>query len=104
MTHIIVYYNPECQPCAQQAKHTARMDWLNRIQFSTKTSPLGLVPKGEIFVQDVRTNKILKGIYATQKICLNVPLFYLYGILLYISPIRKLMERRPTPCKDDACE
>ncbi len=104
MTKIALYYNPNCPDCVSQAKRTAQMDWLGRVELLTEDSPLGEVPIGEILVVDKQSNKIFTGIYATRKVCLQVPLFFLYGLVLYLSPIRKMAGRKKQGCNGDACE
>ena len=83
---------------------TARLDWLGRIALSTASSPLGEVPKGQIVVVDARSNRIFTGIYATRKVCLQVPLFLLYGLVLFLPPIKRLAGGQDEGCNGDACE
>jgi len=104
MEQIILYYNRNCPDCVRQAKQTTQADWLGRIELSTQESPLGEVPVGEILVIDKQSNKVFTGIYATRKVCLQVPLFFIYGLLLYIAPIRKIAGRKKQGCNGDACQ
>lgn len=104
MIKIALYYNANCPDCVQQAKRTAQLDWLGRVELLTENSPLGEVPIGEIFVVDKQSNKIFTGIYATRKVCLQVPMFFLYGLLLYLSPIRKMVGGKKQGCNGDSCE
>ena len=90
---ITLYYNPSCPKCARQAKRTAQMDWLNRVELLAEDSPLGPVPKGEIIVVEKKTREMFSGVYATQKVCLQIPLFFLYGLALYLPFIRKIIEK-----------
>ena len=90
MSAITLHYNPSCSACSQQARRTARLDWLGRIALSTANSPLGDVPKGQIVVVDARSRRVFTGIYATRKICLQVPFFLLYGLALFLLPIKRL--------------
>ena len=80
------------------------MDWLGRVALSTANSPLGEVPAGHIVVVDARSNRIFTGIYATRKVCLQVPLFFLYGLVLFLPPIRKIVQKDDRGCNGDACE
>ena len=57
MEQIILYYNPNCPDCVRQAKRTAQMDWLGRVELSTQESPLGKVPVGEILVVDKQSHQ-----------------------------------------------
>lgn len=104
MEQIILYYNRNCPDCVRQAKRTAQVDWLGRVELSTQESPLGEVPIGEIIVVDKQSNQVFTGIYATRKVCLQVPLFFAYGLLLYIPPIRKIAGRKKQGCNGDACQ
>ncbi len=104
MSNITLHYNPECAACTRQARLTARLDWLGRVALSTARSPLGDVPKGQIVVVDARSNRIFTGIYATRKVCLQVPLFFLYGLVLFLPPIRRIAGSGNQGCNGDACE
>lgn len=101
---ITVYYNADCSDCARLAGRTRKLDWLGRIEFSTMDSPIGPVPRGEIVVVDPKTQGVFTGIYATRMICLQVPVFALAGLALYISPIRNHFGRKKPGCNGDACE
>lgn len=104
MTKIALYYNQNCPDCMHQAKRTNQMDWLGQIELLTEDLPLGEVPIGEIVVVEKQSGKVFAGIYATRKVCLQVPLFFLYGLVLYLSPIRKMAGRKKQGCNGDACE
>ena len=88
----------------RQANLTARMDWLNRVELRTDDSPLGAVPVGEIVVVEKESSRAFTGVYATRKACLQVPLFFLYGLALYLPPVRALFGRDKQGCNGDACE
>ncbi len=103
MAKITLHYNRHCSACARQAKRTAQMDWFSRVECSIHESPLGAVPIGEIVVVDKQTNQVFTGIYATRKVCLQVPWYFLYGLLLYIPPILALAARSNPGCNGDAC-
>lgn len=104
MTRFTLHYNPACPDCARQAKRTARLDWLGRIEPSTARSPLGEVSVGEIVVVDRRNRTVFTGVYATRKVCLQIPLFFLYGLLLYVPFVRRAAARGKPGCNGDACE
>ena len=104
MTKIALYYNTNCSDCVREAKRTAQFDWLGRVEILTEDSPLGELPIGEILVVDKQSNKIFTGVYATRKVCLQVPMFFLYGLVLYLSPIRKMAGRKKQGCNGDVCE
>ena len=101
---ITLHYNASCQDCARQASLTNKLDWLKRVAVATEDSPIGPVPAGEIVVVDNSTDKIYTGVYATRIVCMQVPLYFLLGLLLYIPPIRLLVGRKKQGCNGDACE
>ena len=70
---VSLFYNPTCPDCVRQAATTARMDWLARVELRTDDSPLGQVPVGEIVVVEHQSGKTFTGVYATRKVCLQVP-------------------------------
>ncbi len=82
MTKIALYYNPNCPDCVSQAKRTAQMDWLGRVELLTEDSPLGEVPIGEILVVDKQSNKIFTGIYS----CVFAVSAFLPTTLISFSP------------------
>ena len=99
-----LHYNPGCPDCVRRAARTARLDWLRAIELRTTDSPLGEVPVGEIVVVDERHCRVFTGVYATCKLCLRVPLLLLFGLLLYIPPLRKLAGGSEPGCNGDTCE
>ena len=101
---VSLFYNANCPDCVRQAKRTARMDWLGRVELRTDDSPLGAVPVGEIVVVEKRSSRTFTGVYATRKVCLQVPLFLLYGLALYLPPLRMMVGRDKQGCNGDACE
>ena len=104
MPTITLHYNPSCPDCARQASRTARLDWLGRISLSTQPSPLGEVPVGEIVVVDHRRKRLFTGVFATRRICMEVPLLLPLGLLLYLPPIRRVVGSRNPGCNGEACE
>ena len=101
---VALFYNSRCPDCVRQAALTARMDWLGRIELRTDDSPLGKVPVGEIVVVNEQRSKVFTGVYATRQVCLQVPLLFLYGLALYLPPLRLLFGRGKQGCNGDACE
>ena len=101
---VSLYYNATCPDCVRQAKLTARMDWLGRVELRTDASPLGEVPVGEIVVVEKKSGRAFTGVYATRKVCLQVPLLFPYGLALYLPPVRALLGRGKQGCNGDACE
>ena len=104
MKAISLHYNPMCATCVRQARRTARLDWLGRVDVTTADSPLGAVPAGEIVVVDKRNNEICTGICATRKVCMQIPLFFLFGLVLHLVPIRATAGSKRKGCDEDACE
>ena len=104
MARIALHYNADCNDCARRAKRTARLDWLGRIELTTKDSPLGAVSKGTIVVVDKGNKAVLTGIRATRKIRMQIPLYYLYGLLLHLLPSRVVARKEHRGCDGGACE
>lgn len=104
MPTITLHCNASCPDCARQASCTARLDWLGRVVLSTGPSPLGEVPVGEIVVVDRRRKRLFSRVFATRRICMEVPLFFPLGLLLYLPPVRRMVGRRNPGCNGDACE
>lgn len=100
---VALYYNATCPDCARKAALTTRLDWLGRVRTSTEGSPIGTVPPGEIVVVD-DSAKVFTGIYATRAVCMQVPAYFVYGLVLYIPPLRKIFGRGKQGCNGDACE
>ena len=100
---VTLFYNAECADCARQAKRTARLDWLRRVRISTDDSPIGPVPRGEIVVVD-DTQKVFTGVYATRAVCMQVPAYLPYGLVLHIPLFRRIAGRDNQGCSSDACE
>ena len=99
-----LYFNSDCGDCARQAKRTKWLDWFNRVELRTDVSPLGDVPIGEIVVVEESSNRIYTGVFAIRKICLQIPCFYLYGLVLYFPIVRNAVGRRKMGCNGDACK
>lgn len=100
---VTLYYNATCSDCAQQAARTMRLDWLGWVRTSTEDSPIGTVPRGEIVVVD-DSAKVFTGVYATRAVCMRVPAYFGYGLVLYIPPLRRIFGRGKQGCNGDACE
>ena len=101
---IALFYNSRCPDCVRQAALTTRMDWLGRVELRTDDSPLGEVPVGEIVVVERESVKAFTGVYAIRKVCLQVPIFFLYGLALYLPPIRILFANGKPGCNGEVCE
>ena len=101
---IRLYYNENCSECVRQAVRTSRIDWLSRVELRTDESPLGVVPMGEIVVAEMKNNRIFIGIFATRKVCLQIPLMLPYDLVLFLPPILKIAGQKKMGCNGDACE
>ena len=99
-----LHYNPSCPDCVRQAKRTAWLDRLRAIELRTDRSPLGEVPVGEIVVVDKESRRVFTGVYATRMVCLRIPLLFLYGLLLFLPPIRNRVGGAQPGSNGDACE
>lgn len=98
-----MFYNADCPICVRKARRTARFDWFGRVELMTSGSPAGTVPAGEIVVVDRRREKLLTGIYATRTVCLHVPAFFVFGLLLQIPFVRKALDRQGDGCRGRIC-
>ena len=98
-----LFYNKDCNDCGRQASTTSMLDWFNRIAVSTDIPPTGELEKGEIVLIS-NDGKAYSGGYATRRICLNVPVYFILGILLYIPPIFKAMSKGKAGCNGDSCD
>ncbi len=98
-----LFYNKDCSDCAKQAAMTSKLDWLNRIEISTEIPPTGELEKGEIVLVSNSGQAFTRG-YATRKICLNVPIYFLVGLALYFPPLLKLASKGKAGCNGDSCE
>ena len=101
---ITLHYNATCGDCARKAQRTSRLDWLNRVRVSTEESPIGQVPPGELVVVENATQKVYTGVYAIRMICLQVPMYFIYGLVLFIPPIRNIVDQGKQGCNGDACQ
>ncbi len=101
---ITLHYNATCGDCARKAHWTAKLDWLNRVRISTEDSPIGEVPRGEIVVVENANQKVYTGVYATRMICMQVPAYFIYGLALFIPPIRNNVDKGKQGCNGDACQ
>ena len=99
-----LHYNSICPDCVRQAKRTARLDWLRAIKLRTDRSPLGEGPVGEFVVVDEQSRRLFTGVYATRVVCLRTPLLFLYGLVLYLPPIRNQVGGAKPGCNGDECE
>ena len=98
-----LYYHKDCPECAQQAATTSRLDWLNRISLSTDVPPTGELEKGEIVLISDSGHAYTSG-YATRKICLNIPAYFVYGLLLFLPWFLRMASKGKAGCNGDSCD
>ena len=98
-----LYYHKDCPECANQAATTSKLDWFNRISLSTEIPPTGELEKGEIVLISKHGLAFTRG-YATRKICLNIPLYFVYGLVLFFPPLLKAASKGKAGCNGDTCE
>ena len=82
---------------------TSKHDWLNRIKISTDIPPTGELEKGEIVLISSSGQAFTHG-YALRKICLNIPLYFLVGLALFVPPLLKIASKGKSGCNGDSCE
>lgn len=98
-----LFYHKDCADCASQAATTSKLDWFNRIQISTEVPPTGELVKGEIVLVSNDGLVFTRG-YAIRKICLNIPLYFLWGIALFFPPLLKMASKGKAGCDGDSCD
>ena len=53
---------------------------------------------------DDTAQRVFAGVYATRSVCMQVPAYLLYGLVLHIPPLRRILGRGKQRCNGDACE
>ncbi|HKK72006.1 MAG TPA: hypothetical protein VKA86_12360 [Candidatus Krumholzibacteria bacterium] len=96
MSVIKLFYNGSCGDCDRMARRTRRLDWLGRIELSTDLPPCGPLDGGEIAVVHTASGRVHTGIEATREVCMHVPLYVPYGLLLHIPLVRRFFGRGRT--------
>lgn len=104
MNGVTLFYNAKCPDCVRQAHRTRKLDWFKRVELSTNASPIGKVPVGEIVVVRNPSGQVYTGAYATRMLCLQVPAYFVFGLALYVAPIRKMFGKDKVGCNGDACD
>jgi hypothetical protein len=105
MKTICVYRNPDCPQCARYARWHQRLDWLDRVEISTRT-PAGYRPlqMGEVVVEDLRSGRLLHGAEGFALLARQVPAYWPILALLPIAAVRKRIDREMRGACDDSCE
>jgi hypothetical protein len=94
MKRILVYRHPRCERCARIARFHHKIDWFDRIADTTAIPPTGPLKMGEIVVEELATKRILQGAEGLALIYRQAPLYWLLMPLLWIPPMRALMDRK----------
>ena len=91
MSRIRLHYHGSCGDCVRLARRTRRLDWFGRIDFSTDVPPCGPLGAGEIAVVDTASGRVHTGMEATRAVCMRVPLYVPYGLLLHVPFVRRFL-------------
>lgn len=105
MKIVRVYRHPDCARCARYARRHRRLDWLDRVEVSTRT-PSGHRPLrlGEVVFEDLRDGRLLQGAEGFALLCRQVPAYWPLLALLPISAVRRSVERDLAgDCDGGAC-
>ena len=94
MKTVRVYRNPDCAKCARYARWHECLDWLGRVEASTRTPP-GHPPLrlGEVVVEDLRDGRVLDGADGLALLLWQVPAYWPLRLLLALPPLRRAAER-----------
>ena len=103
MRSIKLFYSASCEDCTKLAKQTKKLDWFGKVELSTEVPPSGPLNLGNIAVYHYRSNRVYTGVYATRKVCMYVPAYFIYGLILYFPPIRRFVGRGQVGCNGNAC-
>ena len=71
---------------------------------TTEDSPLGKALPGRIVVVDNGGREILTGLRATRKICMQIPLYFPFGLLLQLLPLPMGAQKGQRGCDGNAGE
>lgn len=93
-----LYYHPACPSCRRMAKWTERLDWLNRFELSTHPPPTGTLEPGEVLVL-ASDGTCYTRARASRVICLNIPLYFVFGLLLSLSQVLRWASRKSPACR-----
>lgn len=90
MKTVRVYRHPDCAKCARYARWHERLDWLGRVETSTRT-PSGRPPLrlGEVVVEDLRDGRVLDGADGLALLLRHVPAYWPLRLLLALPPLRR---------------
>jgi hypothetical protein len=103
MRKIRIYRHPDCPKCARYARIHRSLDWLQRVDISTKTPRTGPLRLGEVVVENLEDGRLLKGADAFREICRQIPAYAPFLFLLRLPAVRAFAEREMTGCNGDAC-
>jgi len=103
MTRIRIYRHPDCPKCARYARAHEALDWLHRVEVSTKTPRTGALRLGEVVVEKLDDGRILKGADGFREICRHIPAYAPFLMLLRVPAVRAFAEREMTGCNGETC-
>src|SRR5262249_10534171 len=103
MRRLTVFHHPECRRCRRIARVHRFFDWLNRIETSTDTPPIGPLVPGQIAVLDHRTGETLQGIDAVRAVFPNIPAYIPLLPPLRVPAIAQKIDREVRGCADGTC-
>ncbi len=105
LARVRIHRHPDCERCARIARMHHRLDWLGRIEDTTR-SPEGRAPvrRGEIVVRDLRTGTLHEGLAGGRLIFRHVPAYWPLLVLSFIAPLGRRMDADLRGCATDACE
>ena len=103
MSQIRIYRNPDCAKCARYARVHQSLDWLHRVEGSTATPRTGPLRLGEVVVEKLDDGRILRGADAFREICLQIPAYAPFLLLLRLPAVRAFADREMTGCNGEAC-
>jgi hypothetical protein len=104
MTRIRIYRHPDCPKCARYARVHQALDWLHRVDVSTKMPKTGALELGEVVVEKLEDGRVLTGADAFREICRQIPAYAPFLLLLRLPAVRAFAEREMTGCTGEACE
>lgn len=103
MRQIRIYRHPDCPKCARYARVHQSLDWLHRVEVSTRTPKTGPLRLGEVVVEKLADGRMLHGAAAFEEICRRIPVYAPFLLLLRLPAVRAFAEREMTGCNGPAC-
>jgi hypothetical protein len=99
MKTVRLHYNAHCAASTRLAQRAKKLDWFDRVELSTATPRVGdPVPPGQIVTEDFRCGCFDRGVYAVRHLCMQIPAFFVFGLLLYLPAVRRWLARKQIAC------